>query len=55
MATATLVNPLHPFDPDSEIGANIGLKQKVWLKDFEMYITANAITDKKKKRALLIY
>ena len=25
------------------------------LKDFEMYITANGITDKAKKRALLLY
>ena len=55
MATAPLVNPMPPFDPDSEIGANIGPKWKVWLEDFEMYITANGITDKKKKRALLLY
>ena len=55
MATAPLVNPMPPFDPDSEIGANIGPKWKVWLEDFEMYITANGITDKKQKRALLLY
>ena len=44
-----------PFDPDSDIGANIGPKWKIWFEDFEMYITANGITDKKKKRALLLY
>ena len=55
MATAALVNPLPPFDPDSEIGANIGAKWKVWLEDFEMCITANGITKKKKKRTLLLY
>ena len=48
MATAPLVNPMPPFDPDSEIGVNIGPKWKVWLEDFEMYITANGITDKRK-------
>ena len=55
MATAPLANPMPPFDPDSEIGANIGPKWEVWLEDFEMYITANGITDKKQKRALLLY
>ena len=55
MATAAFVNPMPPFDLDSEIGANIGPKWKVWLEDFEMCITANGITDKKKKRALLLY
>ncbi len=55
MATVTLVNPMPPFDPDSDIGANIGPKWKIWLEDFDMYTTANGITDKKKKRALLLY
>ena len=55
MATAPLANPMPPFDPDSEIGANIGHKWKVWLEDFEMYITANGIPDKKQKRAFLLY
>ena len=55
MATAVFVNPMPPFDPDSEIGANIGPKWNVWLEDFEVYLTANGITDKKKKRTLLLY
>ena len=55
MATAPPANPMPPFDPDSDIGANIGPKWKIWFEDFDMYITANGITDKKKKRALLLY
>jgi hypothetical protein len=58
MATMPIVNPMPPFDPDSDIGANIGPKWKIWMEDFEMYITANGITDKAKigkKRALLLY
>ncbi len=55
MATAPPVNPMPPFGPDSDIGGNIGPKWKIWLEDFDMYITANGITDKKKKRALLLY
>ncbi|CAB4042629.1 Hypothetical predicted protein [Paramuricea clavata] len=55
MATMPIVNPMPLFDPDSDIGANIGPKWKIWMEDFEMYITANGITDKAKKRALLLY
>ena len=42
-------------DLDSEIGANIGSKWKVWCEDFERYITDKAMAseEKKKKRALL--
>ncbi len=32
MATVTLVNPMPPFDPDSDIGANIGPKWKSLLQ-----------------------
>ena len=54
MAT-TLVNPMPPFDPDAEIGVNLAPKRKIWLQDFEMYLVASGVTDKKKKRALLLY
>ncbi|CAB4000606.1 PREDICTED: uncharacterized protein LOC107336737 [Paramuricea clavata] len=55
MATMPIVNPMPPFDPDSDIGANIGPKWKIWMEDFEMYITTNGITNKAKKQALLLY
>ena len=54
MAT-TLVNPMPPFDPDAEIGVNFAPKWKIWLQDFEMYLVASGVTDKKKKRALILY
>ena len=44
-----------PFDPDAEIGVNLAPKWKIWLQDFEMYLVASGVTDKKKKRALLLY
>ena len=55
MPTIPTVNQMPPFDPDSHIGGNIGPKWKIWLKNFEMYIIANGITAKAKKRALLLY
>ena len=54
MAT-TLVNPIPPFDPGAEIGVNLAPKWKIWLQDFEMYLVASGVTDKKKKKALLLY
>ena len=30
-------------------------RRRVWLEDFQMYLVATGITDKKKKRALLLY
>ena len=54
MATS-FVNPMPPFDPDVEIGINLAPKWKVWLEDFQMYLVASGVTDKTKKRALLLY
>ena len=50
-----LVQPMPPFDPDAEIGVNIAPRWHIWLEDFQMYLVATGITDKKKKRALLLY
>ena len=48
------VNPVPPFDPDTEIGVNLAPKRN-WLQDFQMYLVASGVADKKKKRALLLY
>ena len=50
-----LIQPMPPFDPDAEIGVNIAPRWHIWLEDFQMYLVATGITDKKKKRALLLY
>ena len=50
-----LVQPMPPFDPDAEIGVNIAPRWHIWLEDFQMYLVATEITDKKKRRALLLY
>ena len=39
MAT-NLVQSMPPFDPDTEIGALVAPKWKVWLEDFEMFLVA---------------
>ena len=54
MATS-LVQGLPPFDPDTDVGASVGPRWKTWLADFETCVTANDITDDKRKRALLLY
>ena len=53
MATLTLPMPL--FDPDSDIGASVAPRWKTWVADFKTYLVANAITDNKRKKALLLY
>ena len=45
---------LSPFDPISD-PPSIGQRSKTWKKRFETYITALGVTDKKQKRALLLY
>ena len=45
---------LSPFDPISD-PPSIGQRWKTWKKRFETYITALGVTDKKQKRALLLY
>jgi hypothetical protein len=43
------------FNPDSEVGASLATKWQTWVDDFEMFLTASGIKDKKQKRALLLY
>ena len=33
----------------AEIGVNLAPKWKIWLQDFEMYLVASGVTDKKRK------
>ena len=54
MATL-MVQPMPPFDPDAEIGTNVAPRWKIWLEDFQTYLVANGIMDKKRQRALLLY
>ena len=47
----------HPcqFNPDAEVGASFATRWNTWIDDFEMFLTASGITDKKQMRALLLY
>jgi hypothetical protein len=49
------IQPLPEFLPDAEIGSSLAAKWKLWMEDFEMFISASGITDPKRKRALLLY
>ena len=42
-----LVQPMPSFDPDAEIGVNVAPRWHIWLEDFQMYLVAREITDKK--------
>ena len=54
MATPAL-NPMPPFDPDTDLGADLAARWKIWLDDFNTYLVASNITNDKRKRALLLY
>ena len=43
------------FDPDSDTGASVAPRWKIWIADFQTYLVANAITDNKRKKALLLH
>ena len=54
MATPAL-NPMPPFDPDTDLGADLAARWRIWLDDFNTYLVASNITNDKRKRALLLY
>ena len=49
------IQPMPEFRPEAHVGASLATRWDKWLSDFEMYILASAITDPKRKRALLLY
>ena len=55
MAYVLNLSPLPEFNPETEIGSSVAKRWEIWLNDFTMFITANAITDNARKRALLLY
>ena len=32
-----IVHPMPPFDPDSDIGANIGPKWTIWMENIDVH------------------
>lgn len=55
MTQSVSIQPMPAFNPDTEVGASLGVRWNNWTDDFEMYILASGITDPKRKRALLLY
>ena len=56
MSNAISLQPVPEFNPDSgDVGASLATLWKKWLADFEMFTVAAGITDKTRKRALLLY
>ena len=53
--TAVSLRPLMEFNPDVEVGSSVAKRWETWLKELNMYIVASGITDKSRKRALLLY
>ena len=54
MASISL-QPVPPFAVDAEIGLSLASRWKLWLRDFDTFLLASGITDKKRQRALLLY
>ena len=46
---------VHPFAVGAEIGLSLASRWKLWFPDFETFLLASGITDKKRQRALLLY
>ena len=56
MSNAISLQPVPEFNPDSgDVGASLATLWKKLLADFEMFTVAAGITDKTRKRALLLY
>ena len=55
MAQSLQIQPMPEFSPDADIGASLASRWKTWLTEFEMFLTASGITEKKRQRALLLY
>ena len=49
------IQPVCEFNPDAEVGGSLATRWNTWIDDFEMFLTASGITDKKQMRALLLY
>ena len=52
---APALSPMPPFDPDTDLGADLAVRWKIWRDDFDTYLVASNITNDKRKRALLLY
>lgn len=54
MATRVDLPPLPPFDPHGD-QSSLSQRWKAWIKRFDTYLIATNITDKKQRRAMLLY
>jgi len=49
------LQPMPSFDPDTAVGASLATRWKTWLNDFDTFLVASGITNKKQQRAVLLY
>ena len=49
------LQPMPSLDPDTAVGASLATRWKTWLDDFDTFLVASGITDKKQQLALLLY
>ena len=54
MASINL-QPVPPFVVDAELGLSLASRWALWLREFNTFLLASGITDKKRQRALLLY
>ena len=43
------------FNPSADVGASLATRWKLWSQDFDTFLLASGITDKKRQKALLLY
>jgi len=49
------LQPMPSFDSDTDLGARLVSRWKTWLNDFDTFLVASGITNKKQQRAVLLY
>ena len=52
---AVHLQPVPEFYPNADVGASLATRWKLWSQDFDTFLLARGITDKKRQKALLLY
>eukprot|EP00794_Sanderia_malayensis_P005111 gene5111-biopygen4169 len=52
---AVNLQPVPEFNPSADVGASLATRWTLWLQDFDTFLLASGITNKKRQKALLLY
>ena len=52
---AVHLQPVPEFNPSADVGVSLATRWKLWSQDFDTFLLASGITDKRRQKALLLY